>query len=81
MSARHERDVQARIHPGRSITGMSAVLLPFTPEEFLADLARNRAAHPDFNIRKVHFFPLGGIDKTAEFAQTFGHVHPAAATA
>jgi dihydrodipicolinate synthase/N-acetylneuraminate lyase len=32
MSTRREVDVQARIRPGRSITGMSAVLLPFTPD-------------------------------------------------
>ena len=32
MSARRESDVQARIRPGRSIIGISAVLLPFTPD-------------------------------------------------
>ena len=32
MSARSETDVQSRIRPGRPITGMSAVLLPFTPD-------------------------------------------------
>jgi dihydrodipicolinate synthase/N-acetylneuraminate lyase len=32
MSERSEVDVQARIGPGRAITGMSAVLVPFTAE-------------------------------------------------
>ncbi|HUF56393.1 MAG TPA: methylenetetrahydrofolate reductase [Thermohalobaculum sp.] len=65
----------------RRAADVTKLLMPFTPEEFLTDLAHHRTAHPDFNIRKVHFFPLGGIDKTAEFAQTFGHVRPAALTA
>ena len=65
----------------RRAADVTKLLMPFTPEEFLTDLAHHRVAYPDFNIRKVHFFPLGGIDKTAEFAQDFGHVRPAAATA
>lgn len=65
----------------RRAADVTKLLMPFTPEEVLTELAHHRAAHPDFNIRKVHFFPLGGIDKTAEFAQTVGHVRPAAATA
>ncbi len=31
VTPRSERDVQDRVRPGRTITGMSAVLLPFTP--------------------------------------------------
>lgn len=43
------------------------LLLPFKPDEFVTDLARHKAANPDFNITNVHFFPLGGIGKTAEW--------------
>ncbi len=43
------------------------LLLPFTPDEFVTDLALHKAANPDFNISHVHFFPLGGIGKSAEW--------------
>ncbi len=43
------------------------LLLPFKPDEFVTDLALHKAANPDFNITHVHFFPLGGIGKTAEW--------------
>lgn len=43
------------------------LLLPFKPDEFVTDLALHKAANPDFNISHVHFFPLGGIGKTAEW--------------
>ena len=60
---------------------VSKLLLPFTPEEFLRDLAAHRAANPDFNIHQVHFFPLGGITQTASFCDEFGRVHAGAAAA
>lgn len=47
---------------------VSKLLLPYEPTEFLADLARHKADHPDFAIESVHFFPFGGIGKTAEWA-------------
>ena len=56
----------------RRAADVSKLLLPFTPEEILRDLAAHKAAHPDFNIEQVHFFPLGGITKTAEFCDEFG---------
>ena len=65
----------------RRAADVTKLVMPFTPEDFLADLAHHKAAHPDFNIDKVHFFPLGGIDKTADFAQAFGYATPAAANA
>ncbi len=34
------------------------------------------ARNPDFAIAQVHFFPLGGIDKTAEFTNEFGAARP-----
>ena len=43
------------------------LLLPFTPDEFVTELALYKAANPHFNITNVHFFPLGGIGKSAEW--------------
>lgn len=43
------------------------LLLPFKPDEFVTDLALHKAANPEFNITHVHFFPLGGIGKSAEW--------------
>ncbi len=47
---------------------VTKLLLPFEPTEFIADLAAHKAAHPDFNITQVHFFPLGGIKTNAQWA-------------
>jgi len=61
----------------RRAKDVTKLLLPFEPTEVLTDLARHKAANPDFQIELVHFFPLGGINKTAEFtaeATHSGHV-------
>ena len=47
---------------------VSKLLLPFEPTEVVAELAAHKAAHPDFNITNVHFFPLGGIKTNATWA-------------
>lgn len=47
---------------------VTRLMMPFTPDEVLAGLAEHKAANPDFQVERVHFFPLGGIDKTAEYA-------------
>jgi len=47
---------------------VTKLLLPFTPDQFISDLAAHKAANPDFNITKVHFFPLGGIKTNATWA-------------
>ena len=52
----------------RRAKDLKKMLLPFTPDEFLADLAAHKALNPDFNIVKVHFFPLGGIKTNAKWA-------------
>ncbi len=44
------------------------LLLPYEPTEILTALARHREQQPNSNLEKVHFFPLGGIVKTVEFA-------------
>jgi methylenetetrahydrofolate reductase (NADPH) len=56
----------------RRAKDVTKLVLPFTPEEILTDLAAHKAANPNFGIAKVHFFPLGGIKKTAEFCDEFG---------
>lgn len=44
---------------------VTKLLLPYEPTEFVAALAAHKAAHPDFGIEAVHFFPLGGIKTSA----------------
>ena len=47
---------------------VTKLLLPYEPTEVLTELAAHKAANPDFNIEKVHFFPLGGIKTNANWA-------------
>jgi methylenetetrahydrofolate reductase (NADPH) len=47
---------------------VTKLLLPYEPTDVVRDLALYRAAHPDFNITHVHFFPLGGIKTNATWA-------------
>lgn len=47
---------------------VTKLLLPYEPTEVLTELAAHKAAHPDFNIEAVHFFPLGGIKTNAIWA-------------
>lgn len=56
----------------RRAADATKLLLPFEPDEFLIELARHKAASPDFNITNVHFFPLGGIKKCAEWIEGAG---------
>jgi methylenetetrahydrofolate reductase (NADPH) len=56
----------------RRAADVTKLMLPFTPEDILTDLAAHKAANPDFNIEAVHFFPLGGITKTGEFTDLLG---------
>jgi methylenetetrahydrofolate reductase (NADPH) len=64
----------------RRAMDVTKLMLPFTPEGFVRDLAAHRAANPDFGIVKVHFFPLGGIRATADWTKEHG-ARPAAAAA
>ncbi|MDG1532571.1 MAG: methylenetetrahydrofolate reductase [Paracoccaceae bacterium] len=52
----------------RRAKDVTKLLLPFEPDEFIADLAAHKAKNPDFNIEKLHFFPLGGIKTNAKWA-------------
>lgn len=65
----------------RRAADVTKLVLPFTPEDVLRELAAHKAANPDFNITHVHFFPLGGIKKSAEFTDEFGRQTPMARAA
>lgn len=47
---------------------LTKLMLPFEPTEVLSGLAQYKAAHPEFLIEQAHFFPLGGIAVTSDFA-------------
>lgn len=49
----------------RRARDVTKLVLPFTPDEFLTDLALAAEQRPDFPIEGVHFFPLGGIKTNA----------------
>ena len=46
---------------------LTKLLLPYTPAKFLSDLSDYKEANKKSNINALHFFPLGGIQKTTEF--------------
>ena len=46
---------------------ITKLLLPYKPTEIINELALHKAKNPDFNIEKVHFFPLGGIKQVSQF--------------
>ena len=60
---------------------VSKLLLPYEPTDVIAELAAHKAANPEFNITNVHFFPLDGIGKTAEYTAEAGASGRAAAYA
>lgn len=64
----------------RRAADVTRLMTPFSPEGFLAEIAEHKAAHPDFAISNVHFFPLGGIVKTAEFTGAYRGARRSAAT-
>ena len=51
---------------------VTKLLLPYEPTDFLTELAAHKAAHPDFGIEQVHFFPLGGIKTNAQWVTDNG---------
>jgi methylenetetrahydrofolate reductase (NADPH) len=52
----------------RRAADLSRLMLPVDPTEVLSALAAHKAAHPDFPVERVHFFPLGGIPATTDYA-------------
>ena len=51
---------------------VTKLLLPYEPTDVIAELAAHKAANPDFNIERVHFFPLGGIKTNATWTRDNG---------
>lgn len=51
----------------RRAADLTNLLLPFEPTDLLAELAAHKAAHPDFQVEKIHLFPLGGITTTTDY--------------
>lgn len=51
---------------------VTKLLLPFEPTELVADLAAHKAAHPDFAVERLHFFPLGGIKTNTDWTIAHG---------
>jgi methylenetetrahydrofolate reductase (NADPH) len=48
---------------------ITKLLLPYKPTEILEGLAAYKLKDPDLNIEQVHFFPIGGVKQTADFAR------------
>jgi len=51
---------------------VTKLLLPYEPDAFIAELAAHKAQNPEFNIERVHFFPLGGIKTNAAWTKDHG---------
>ena len=47
---------------------VTKLIVPYEPNQVIAELAAHKAANPAFNIAQVHFFPLGGIKTNATWA-------------
>jgi methylenetetrahydrofolate reductase (NADPH) len=58
---------------------VTKLLLHYEPTDVVSALAAHKAAHPDFGIASVHFFPLGGIKTNAAWASDHGGASGAAA--
>lgn len=56
----------------RRAADLTRLMLPVDPTEVLAAFAAHKAAHPDFAVERVHFFPLGGIGATTDFTSGLG---------
>ena len=48
---------------------LTKLLLPYKPTEILKELAEYKISNPEFNIEKVHFFPLGGVKMVSDFVK------------
>ena len=48
---------------------LTKLLLPYKPTQILSELAEYKHNNPDFNIEKVHFFPLGGVKQVSKFVE------------
>jgi len=52
----------------RQARNITKLLNVSTPDKLIADLALYQASDPDCGIRKAHFYPLGGLRRSAKWA-------------
>ena len=50
---------------------LTKLLLPYEPTSVISELAEYKSQNPDFNIERVHFFPLGGAKTAANWVKEF----------
>lgn len=53
---------------------VTKLMIPYEPTGVLSALAAHQASDPESLIEQVHFFPLGGIKASAEWANAHGGV-------
>ena len=51
----------------RRAKDITKLLFPFEPTNILTELADYKENNPNTNIEGIHFFPLGGIEKSSDF--------------
>ncbi|NMT64863.1 methylenetetrahydrofolate reductase [Marinobacter sp. W62] len=56
----------------RRARDVTKLLLPYEPTELLSELAVYKEQQPGFGIEQVHFFPLGGIETSANWVTEHG---------
>ena len=54
----------------RQARNLAKLMLVQAPDKLMLDLAAYKAGDPDCGIEKLHFYPFGGLAKTAEWANT-----------
>ncbi len=59
----------------RQASNITRLLKPTAPDRLLVDLATYAATDPACNIKGVHFYPLGGLRKTALYANCISGGH------
>jgi methylenetetrahydrofolate reductase (NADPH) len=54
----------------RQARNLARLMLVQAPDRLLVELAAYRAADPECGIEKLHFYPFGGLARTAAWANT-----------
>ena len=55
----------------RRAKDLTKLLFPFEPTNILNELGRLNSENKKMNLKSIHFFPLGGIEKTSQFIKEF----------
>ena len=60
----------------RQASNLTKLLLVQAPDRLMLDLAAYKATDPECGIEKLHFYPFGGLAKTATWANALaaGHI-------